>query len=96
MATKSLPYKPWHPATYEKGDAVAMQALLRGDATKDQQKRALDWIIGQAARTHDMTYFSESDRDSAFAEGKRFVGNQIIKMLKLNTMHITKKEQTHG
>lgn len=92
MAAKPAPYKSWHPATYELVDASAMQALQRGDANPAQQKRALDWIIGQAARTYDMSYFSESDRDSAFAEGRRFVGNQIIKMLKLNTMKLSKKD----
>lgn len=96
MAVKPAPYKPWLPATYARANAAALQALLRGEATPHQQKLALDWIIEQAARTYDTTYFPDSDRDSAFAEGKRFVGNQIIKMLKLNLLKLNNKDDQNG
>lgn len=74
---------PYVPHGYEPADVSAIQALHRGEATPDQQKRALDWIIG-AAGTYDLSYRPDSDRDSAFAEGKRFVGLQLVKLLKLN------------
>lgn len=77
---KSAPYLPieWEPA-----DVAALQALHRGEASPDQQKRALDSIIAIAG-TYDLSYRPDSDRDTAFAEGKRFVGLQIVKFLKLN------------
>ena len=96
MAPKPVTYKPWHPATYEVADAVAAQAFMRGEADKAQQKRALDWIIGQAARTHDLHYFPDNAHDTDFALGKAFVGQQIIKMLKLNTLKLTKKDNDNG
>lgn len=79
-------HAPWRPPSYEDPDVVALQALARGNANLEQQKRALTWIIEQAAGTYGMSYRpggSEGDRDTVFAEGRRFVGNQIVKMLKL-------------
>jgi hypothetical protein len=77
---------PWMPSVYELADASAIQALQRGDATQGQQQRALRWIIENACGTYDMSYRpgEEGKRDTDFAEGKRFVGSQIVKMLKLN------------
>lgn len=84
MAKK--PNGPWVPSDYDIADAAAIQALQRGDATKDQQQRALKWLIEKACGTYDLSYRPGEDgrRDTDFAEGKRFVGSQIVKMLNLN------------
>ena len=79
-------HSPWLPARYEPHDVVAFQALARGTANGEQQKRCLAWIIEQAADTYGMSFRpggAEGDRDTVFAEGRRFVGNQVVKMLKL-------------
>jgi hypothetical protein len=81
--TKPTVYKPWFPAEYEKADVAAIQALAKGEANAGQQKRALDWIIMNLCRTYDVTYFPESVRDSDFASGKRFIGQQITKLINL-------------
>jgi len=70
-------------APWEIPDAAALQALARGDATPEQQQRALDWIINVGAATYQTTFHPESDRASAFAEGRRYVGLQVVKLLKL-------------
>lgn len=77
---KSAPYIPidWEPA-----DISAIQALQRGDASPDQQRRALDYIITLAG-TYDLSYRPDSARDTDFAEGKRWVGLQVVKATKLN------------
>lgn len=75
---------PWAPPAYELSDATSLQALARGDASEDQQRRALKWIIENAAGTYDLEYRKDA-RDHAFVSGRRFVGLQIVKMLKLNT-----------
>lgn len=75
---------PWKPVEWEPADVGAIQALARGDATPDQQKIALDYIINNLAGTYDLSYRPGSDRDTAFAEGKRFVGLQIVTKLKIN------------
>jgi hypothetical protein len=63
-----------------------MKALLAGNANEGQQKRALDWIITKACGTYDMSFRAgpDGDRETSFAEGKRHVGNQIIKLMKLS------------
>lgn len=71
------------PAHYEAADVEALQALLRGDASAYQQKRALDWIINHASNYYDLSYRGEKTHDSAFLEGRRFVGAQVIKLTKL-------------
>lgn len=76
--------RAWHPAPWEKADVHAVRALAAGTASPEQQKRALDWIIHKAAGTYDMTFRPEGDRDSCFAEGRRFVGNSLVKLLKID------------
>lgn len=82
-AIKQLPEPlPYAPAEWEPPDIAAMQALQRGDATPDQQKRALDWVIMSVCGTYDLTYRTDPRAD-AFVSGRRFVGLQIIKALKV-------------
>jgi hypothetical protein len=76
--------KAWYPPVWETADAGALQALARGEAMPHQQQRALDFIVKTLAGTYDMSYRPESDRDTTFAEGRRFVGLQIVKFLNLN------------
>ena len=80
MKTAPVPYEP---AKYEVADAAAIQALLRGDASGQQQQRALAFIINEIAGTYDLEYRT-NERDHAFASGRRFVGLQLVKMTKLN------------
>ena len=81
--------KAWHPPLWEKADAGALQALARGEAAPHQQQRALKFLIESLAGTYDMTYRPESDRDTAFAEGRRFVGLQVVKLLNLKLEKLT-------
>lgn len=81
---------PMAPADYDVPDVAALQALQRGDATADQQRRALVWLVEKAALTYDLEYRTDP-RDHAFCSGRRFVGLQIVKMLKLNLTTLTGK-----
>ena len=87
---KKTPPIPYEPATYTDADVSAIQALQRGEATPEQQKRALDWVVNQAANTYDLEYRTES-RDHAFCSGRRFVGLQVIKLLKLNLAALNRR-----
>jgi hypothetical protein len=94
MAPKKFVEPPaCNPAPYELPDIAAMQALAAGAADSDQQKRALDWVINHAAGTYDLEYRSDA-RDHAFVSGRRFVGLQIVKMLKLNLMKFKENKQS--
>jgi hypothetical protein len=71
------------PPKYEIADIDAIQAVMSGVANEQQQQRAMTWIIYNACGTYELEYRTEA-RDHAFASGRRFVGLQIVKMLKLN------------
>lgn len=73
----------WVPAPYEVYDVDAIRAVARGEADPHQQKRALDWIINTAAGAYELSFRSDGqggERETAFAEGRRFVGMQIVKL----------------
>ncbi len=78
---------PWMPVSTvgKKADVAALQAMRRGEANADQQVRALEFILETICDRNGMSFRPGSDggRDTAFAEGRRFVGNQIVKLTKL-------------
>lgn len=83
--------QPWMPAEWEPADVSAVQALNRGDASPDAQRRALKWIIERVAMTYDQSFVPGQPDVTQFIEGKRSVGNQIVKLLKLDLAAIKKK-----
>lgn len=70
--------RPHFPSSFEKPDVYALKALAAGVASEAQQKRALDWILTKACGVADTTHFPDSQRDTDFANGKRFVGLEIV------------------
>ena len=94
MATKHGD-KSWVPAEWELADASAIQAMAHGVASPEQQQRALKWIIEAAAGTYEMSYRpggEDGRRDTDFAEGRRMVGNQIVKLVNVNLAAMRRKE----
>jgi len=87
--------EPWKPSTWEIPDASAFQALHRGDATADQQQRALRYLIETLCGTYDLAYRPASSRDTDFALGKAYVGQQIVKLLHIN-VHAIKQDPSRG
>lgn len=87
-------HKPWKPVEYDLADVTAIQALIRGDAEEYQQKRAIAFIIERVCGTYDQSYHPGDDgrRDTDFSEGKRWVGNTLVKMTKLNLSSLRKEE----
>lgn len=74
---------PYEPPKWDLADASAIQCLERGEATPEQQRRALAWIMNNACGTYDLEYRSDA-RAHAFVSGRRFVGLELVKMLKIN------------
>ena len=70
------------PAEYKAADISSVQQLERGTATPEMQIRFLNWMITEVCGTYDQSYVKDT-HETAFNEGKRFVGNTLIKMLKL-------------
>lgn len=90
MATKPVkkrgaPPPACEPSEYDDSDIRAIHALAAGKASEGQQKQAIEWIVHKAARTHDLAYRPGEDgrRETDFALGRAFVGQQILKMLLL-------------
>lgn len=75
---------PIVPVTAFKYNAGDVQALMRGEATKEQQQRFMQFLIMDVCGTYRMSFIPLSRRKSDFAEGKRFVGNQIVGLGKAN------------
>ena len=75
----------WAPAPYEIYDIGAIQALSKGIANEQQQARALHWIIETVCGTYDQSFRPGSERETVFAEGRRFVGLTLVKAIKLDT-----------
>lgn len=80
------------PAPCDEADEYALRALQTGTATSDQQRRALKWIVEQAAGSYDQPFRpgADGDRDTAFACGRMFVGQQIVHLL--NTVRVSPKK----
>lgn len=88
-AIKPLPVPPVdQPATFTIADAGAIQALQRGEAQPHQQKRAIDWIIRNAASVGGQSFRTNDPYGMAFHEGRRFVAAQImaLSILDLNDL----------
>lgn len=83
--------EPWKPATYTKADVAALQSLEKGVAGPHEQQRALKFIVEELGMTYQHTHF-EGDRDTCFANGRRFVGLQIVKLLRLKVTEIQGKD----
>lgn len=62
----------------------AFKAMEAGKARPDQQQAFVNFVIGQLAGTYDLSFRPDDlggDRDTAFAEGRRFVGQQIRRVI---------------
>lgn len=91
--TKSAP--PHLRCDWDTPTAAAAQALSKGEASAQQQKDFLNWLVNTAAGTYNQSYQETGDRDTTFAEGRRFVGLQIVKLLHLS-LNALRKAQTNG
>ena len=91
-----LKREPWDFPDFSERDVRLIQALAQGTATPEMQRDALKWIVEIGAATYDMSYRPGDNgrRDSDFAEGKRHVGNTLVRMTKilLKSFNQPKKE----
>jgi hypothetical protein len=81
---------PWMPTNYDIADTAALQAMKRGEATPDQQVRAMEFILAAVCDRHGMSYRPDNQFDTAFAEGKRWVANQIVKICSMPLSQLRK------
>lgn len=79
---KAVPAE-YTPAEFKKADVVAIQAVMHGMADKEQQQRALNFIVYQVCRTYDLAYRPGDTNATHFALGRQFAGQQIVHLMKL-------------
>lgn len=71
------------PVNYQKADITAIQALEAGQATEQQQQRALRFIVEELAGNYKPSQRSEGWQTS-FTEGRRCVGLMIVTATKMS------------
>jgi len=84
----------WLSPEYDISDVIALKALEAGTATERQQKQALKWIVEKASRYYSLGWMPgghEGARESDFFSGRRFVGFEIVKLLKLDLSILKEK-----
>lgn len=78
--------EPWASFDADDADIAAIKALAAGVANDGQQKRALSMIITRLCGTYDLSFRPgglAGVRAADFAEGKRHVGNQLVRLTKI-------------
>lgn len=71
----------------------ALRALYAGTASADQQQLALAFILEQLCDKDGLSYRPGKPDDTAFAEGRRWIGLQIVHLLKVS---LSKKPTEQG
>lgn len=67
------------PAKFELHQAQAIQAWMRGTATKEQQQISALWVVARLCQTNRGT-FRNDPYEHAFMAGRRFPGLQLKRM----------------
>lgn len=76
-------HAPWKPVDADPEDVGALQAVHRGDAVEHQQRRAIDFILKLSWNGGALYFPTEGGRrDTDYALGRAFVGQQIATLLK--------------
>ena len=86
MALKAKTPLPWVLPVVEDADIFALQALDNGLANPDQQKRAWRFIREILCGCETMSFWPGAEdgrRGTDFAEGKRWVANQMRRISRL-------------
>lgn len=64
-------------------DIEAIKALNKGQATEHQQRLALSVICNKFSRAQDALYIPGTFDETAFLNGRAFVGQKILKIINL-------------
>ncbi len=75
--------EPWAPPAYDEADVGAVKAL----GSDPRHAHALALIVNRIASTYDQSFRPgglDGQRASDFAEGRRYVGLQIVKLINMD------------
>lgn len=86
---------PIPPISATKREIYALQALHKGEATPDQQKLVLKWLVWKAAQTHAVIEPVQSNDVTNFQLGRRSVGLALLEHLNTDPSKM-KDDDTNG
>lgn len=86
------PADPKEPAPFDETIANAIQKMIDGTASGHLQKIGMAWIINQASNAHGVHLY-DTDRDTAIALGRAFVGQQILGIAKIQLINFAAPPQ---
>jgi hypothetical protein len=93
MALKPEKPRPiWGPAAYAEQDVYNVKAVWYGRADANQQRKALEWILYKASQLNEQSFVPDNARVTDFIEGRRSVGNQIVKLIEMGSSSQQTKE----
>ena len=78
------PSDPMFVGALKKYQIAAVKAVYEGVADESQQRMALMIVIDNLCRVNDLSYRPGSQDGTTFAEGRRYVGLQIHKLITTN------------
>ena len=76
--------------------AFAIRQVATGQATPDQQRLAITTIVEGIARYYDLSYRPGDHAATDFAEGKRYVGSQLVTLVNMNDLRPDDEVRKHG
>lgn len=84
--------EPWKPVEFDEATWRRVLAVIQ------QHPAAFKWIIEEVCGTYDLSFRPDSERATAFAEGKRYVGTQLVKMANLPASYFNpaRKDERQG
>jgi hypothetical protein len=81
---------PWTPTETTPAEIGAIKALVEGKADERQQLLLVEWLARASGVTElEFRPGPEGERASAFAGGKRFVGQQFFQLAKTSLARST-------
>jgi len=68
------------PAPYDRDILMAIRAVWAGTANEGQQRQAMSWIVLNACHVGQLSFDGTNDRLSAFRDGERHIGLQLVRI----------------
>lgn len=65
---------------YDREILMACRAVWSGTANEGQQKRFMEWLVLNACHVGSLSFDETSDRVTAFRDGERHIGIQLVRM----------------
>lgn len=69
--------KPFKPMEYTKAQSHVFKALSKGEATEQQQKDAVAFLINDLCKTYDSAFHPVEPRWQDFKLGMQHIGQQV-------------------